>query len=120
MQSWDRQYVYEGINNGEMAIKGPGCNWRSRVICIMIVVCVRCVWECLLCVACAYKCESVNDTVWTVLYWMAGVLSESVLVRGVLCVWEEQAEYSANWKRETTIVIDWENIKVNHVSVAGF
>ena len=60
--------VYEGINNGEMAIKGPGCNWQSRVICIMIVVCVRCVWECLLCVVCAYKCESVNDTVWTVLY----------------------------------------------------
>ena len=51
---------------------------------------------------------------------MAGVLSESVLVRGVLCVWEEQAEYSANWKRETTIVIDRENIKVNRVSVAGF
>ena len=32
--------VLKGISNGEMAIKGPGCCWRSHDICVNYCACM--------------------------------------------------------------------------------
>ena len=32
--------VLKGYSNGEMAIKGPGCCWRSRYICVIYCACM--------------------------------------------------------------------------------